>query len=277
MSIRYKELTMIKLSQVKRELDIDNDTYDALVKWLITGVESIWDTLTNRLWADSSHTEILSGKGHKQLFLADYPVTGIDYISTSRKQALLVNNATEFAIATVSITSTGVSASYNGTSTSLTFATYPTIGELADAFTALGNGWSGEAASSLTDVASSFLLPVLGKSCSDGLDLEILSDFLSDFETDLNTGTIHSTGFVRGVNNIQVKYTAGYTEDTCPDWIKQILIRQVSHWYLQATEKRWHVSSMQLGDGGTIAYKNQKMNLLPEFHDLAGVHRRVNV
>jgi len=59
------------------------------------------------------------------------------------------------------------------------------------------------------------------------------------------------------------------------------LIRQVSHWYMQATEKRWHVSSMSLGDGGTISYTQEGMkdeiNLLPDFKNMAGMHRKINV
>lgn len=274
---------MITLTQVKRELDLSGKTYDSLITWLIPAVESVWDEMTNKNWASATHTETFSGTGDREIFLGNSYLTDIVYVSVGETSVIKIQNTSDNAVASVSVTSTGLSLTLNGTSdTSLLFATYTTVATLAAAITALGGGWSGEAYTSQGGWASSNLLQMMGRSCAKSwVDLSIPYEYLEDTIAFANTGKIVSAGFVSGTNNIRVKYVAGYTATTCPDWLKQTLIRQVGHWYMQATEKRWHVSSMQMADGGTISYnkdgKTDEINLLADFKNMADMHRKINV
>ena len=270
---------MITLSHVKAELDITGTKYDPLLGWLIQSIESVWDQLTNKTWANTEHAELHDG--NKNLFLNNYPVTALTNITTSSDQAFKVKNTTTGATASVSVSPTVFTYVLNGTSATLDLTTYTTITTLVAAINAIGNNWIAEAYSNMGSKGSAELLPVMGLSCADGyIDLSIPDDYLEDFTLNADTGQILGV-FPHGFQNIRVKYTAGYTDSTCPIWLKQTLIRQVSHWYLQATEKRWHVSSMQLGDGGTITYnqagKMQEINLLPDFKNMAFMHRNINV
>ena len=273
---------MITLTQVKQELTLKGNDYNDLLAWLITSVESVWDQMTNKVWASTTHNETFSGDGSKCLFVSSPGLTDVTYISVGETDVISVNNTSDNAIASVSVLSTGVKLTLNGSATTLLFADYATMTLLSAAITALGNGWASSVYSEQGGWASSNLLEFMGRNCANNLiDLSIPYEYLEDIYVNADTGEITSYGFVPGINNIRVKYTAGYTVDTCPAWLKQTLIRQVSHWYMQASEKRWHVSSMSLGDGGTISYTQEGMkdeiNLLPDFKNMAGMHRKINV
>ena len=79
-------------------------------------------------------------------------------------------------------------------------------------------------------------------------------------------GTFHE-----GKQSIKIVYTAGYSDDTVPGWLKQILIRQVCHWYKQAEGNRWDHGG-QVTSAGSINYYQLKNNLLPDFMALAERH-----
>jgi hypothetical protein len=274
---------MITLTQVRKELSLTGRDFDSLLTWLIQSIESVWDEMTNKHWASATYTETFSGTGEKYLFLGDFPVTSVVYVSVGETNVISIQNTSDNAVASVSVTSTGLVLVLNGaTDATLLFATYTTVATLAAAITALGSGWSGEAYNSQGGWASSNLLPIMGRSCAkSSVDLSIPYEYLEDIEVDPLIGRILSYGFVPGTNNIRVKYIAGYTTATCPNWLKQTLIRQVAHWYMQASEKRWHVSSMQMADGGTISYnkdgKIDEINLLSDFKNMASMHRKINV
>lgn len=103
----------------------------------------------------------------------------------------------------------------------------------------------------------------------DDPDWEWNSDDLiasTDYTFDTNTGVVYLDGpFLKGRNSIRVIYVAGYSDDDVPDWLKQILVRQVCHWYKQGDRARWDLSSKNTPDGSTTAYKLLVDNLLPDF------------
>jgi len=100
----------------------------------------------------------------------------------------------------------------------------------------------------------------------------------SDYHTNADNGVVVYDGyFYEGDDNIKIVYTAGYTASNVPAWLKQLLVRQACHWFEQAKNKRWHVSSESHPGGGTISYSQLKDNLLPEFMMLAGIHKPVNM
>lgn len=273
---------MITRTQVKRELDISGTTYDALLDFLIESVESVWDQLTNKIWNTGLRLEVLNGSGSNLLFLKHTPITDISYIAVGAVDVLSVQNTSDYAVAFVTVDSSKMYLKLNGSTTSLVLSTHSTMSALASAINALGNGWISEASPTHGGWASSLLIPVTGKSCTKTkLNLAMPDDYLQDFELNSDTGVVVAYSLVPGISNIRVCYTSGYTEDSAPNWLLQSLIRQVGHWYLQATEKRWHVSSITLGEGGTLSYnqggKFNEVNLLPDFINMSNMHRRINV
>jgi hypothetical protein len=84
----------------------------------------------------------------------------------------------------------------------------------------------------------------------------------------------------KGIRNIKVNYTAGYSAtdlvSTFPG-IKQLLVRQAAHWYKQGKEAKWDFSSISTPDGGSIAFSQLKDNLLPDFNAASIRYRRWNV
>lgn len=88
----------------------------------------------------------------------------------------------------------------------------------------------------------------------------------SDYATDLENGIIHYGGyFYRGNQTLKAVYVAGYTAGSVPSWLKELLKRQVCHWYEQSKAKKWAVSSETQPGGGHTSYKALKNNLLPDF------------
>ena len=96
-----------------------------------------------------------------------------------------------------------------------------------------------------------------------------------DYNYDDDSGIVYYDGyFYEGFNNIKVVYEAGYTSATIPKDIKQCLIRQMAHWFKDAKGAEWAKSSVSQPGGGTIAKKELKDNLLPDFVVLAEQYRR---
>ena len=273
---------LITREQVKTELDITGTSLDTLIEFLLTSVESVWDEMTNKTWGETTYSKQYDGTGIGCLCLGQYPVTSITNVTSGFSESFKIKNTTDNATASISISSTGLKLVLNGVSdTTVTFAANTTIADIVTAINALGSNWAAEAYTDMGGKASTELFPVMGKSCADGyVALYVPYLYLEDFSIKEANGIL--TGiFPEGYQNIRVKFTAGYTATTCPIWLKQTLIRQVGHWYLQATEKRWDVSSISLGDGGTISYnkdgKYREVNLLSDFKNMARIHRIMNV
>lgn len=97
----------------------------------------------------------------------------------------------------------------------------------------------------------------------------------ADYTTNLKNGIIHyDGGFYTGNQSIKVVYIAGYTSGAAPDWFKELLKRQICHWYEQSKGKRWAVSTEAQPGGGNISYKALKDNLLPDFVMVAEREKR---
>jgi len=96
----------------------------------------------------------------------------------------------------------------------------------------------------------------------------------SDYTYDSTSGIVYYDGwFFEGFNNVKIIYTAGYSASTLPKSIKQVLIRQVSHWYKDAKGAEWAKSSISQPGGGTIFKKELENNLLPDFIHIAEKYR----
>ena len=97
-----------------------------------------------------------------------------------------------------------------------------------------------------------------------------------DYTCNLDTGVVFYNGvFSEGGNNLKITYIAGYEDADVPAWLKQVLVRQACHWFKQAKDQRWDMSSKaEPAGGGTISYKGLENNLLPDFAMLAEVSKK---
>lgn len=96
-----------------------------------------------------------------------------------------------------------------------------------------------------------------------------------DYRIDYESGIIYFESAVEsGRQAIKVIYTAGYTSGTIPTGLKEVLVRQAAHWFLQAKNKEWAMSSVSLpGGAGTTSYADLEGNLLPDFIMMVNLFR----
>lgn len=99
-----------------------------------------------------------------------------------------------------------------------------------------------------------------------------------DYQVDLERGVIYyNSRFFQSDQNIKVIYTAGYTDSTIPAAVKQILIRQAAHWFKQARNSEWDVSSKaNPGGAGSTSFSTLSANLLPDFVAMVEKEKRVS-
>jgi len=98
-----------------------------------------------------------------------------------------------------------------------------------------------------------------------------------DYTFNSLSGTVHYNGyFYQGSNSVKVVYIAGYSVTTLPKSIKETMIRQVSHWFEQAKNSSWAISSQTDPTGGSSiqAFTQLKDNLLPDFVLIASKYAR---
>lgn len=268
----------ITITDLKSEMGITGAGNDTLLTAMVSMVQSMWDMLTNRTWGETTHAERYNGLG-SILSLKNYPVTSVDYIKCGQEEAIKIGNTGKHSTATVAVTSAGITLTLDGSSSTLTFADYGTMTLLVAAVNALGSGWSATVQGSYGDWKTTELITRYSSDCldSDWIYLYVPKTYLQKYTLDIDSGKLTGS-FPEGEQNIYIKYTAGYTAATVPDWLKQMLIRQASHWYRQAKDQKWDMSSKsEPAGGGTVAFTRLQHNLLPDYWILADMHRRRNV
>ena len=96
-----------------------------------------------------------------------------------------------------------------------------------------------------------------------------------DYAVDLANGIVfYDYTLDYGPQAIKIVYTAGYTAATIPSFIKQVLVRQVAHWWKQADNMTWHIS--EYDQGSAVERFKTEMNMLPEFVKLAERNSRTS-
>lgn len=238
---------LVALSRVKEFLGISASTDDAKLNTIITAVSRGIEQWCDRVFHSASYTHYFDGVDswhQSHLPLRQYPVTEITRVATGRTCALTVKNTstTTNQRATVSLSSTALKlsrvASGSTTNNSLALATYTTITDLANAIIAVGNGWSATVAGNSDDYGkwpSADLKAIQGavnaRSDFGGAELYLYTEELPYFLVNDAQGTLYGS-FPLGFQNIEVKYTAGYT--TIPDDIQQGAVQAVAALYYQS-------------------------------------------
>jgi len=277
-------MALIALADIKTELGIltaetDNDS---LFTAMITGIESIWNSLTNREWESATLTEYHDG-GVRSIFVARPPITALTRVAYGKNELAKIYNSAEQSTASVQVTSTGLVLVLDGVSdATVLFASYTTITTLVAAVNALGNGWLAEVSGDHGSWKSSEILSMYPQNALNRNWVYLCAplEYLYGYEIDTEKGRIyHPGGFPAGYHNIIVNYTGGYVTSgegkNVPGWLTKVLVRQCCHWYRQAKDQRWdHSSKSEPAGGGTVAYTRLKDNLLPDFVLMANYHRK---
>ncbi|HYT92917.1 MAG TPA: hypothetical protein VEL76_29640 [Gemmataceae bacterium] len=206
-----------------------------------------------REFVSQQYDELYNGVNDRRLTLNRFPIISVARVAYSPTTVLrIINTSASNQRATVAVTSTGLSltrvaSGTSSTDTSVTWGTYATLGQVATAVSALGNGWSATVADgAYTNRASADLRAVQGAlnalNVQAYLRMHVME--LSDYEVDANHGWL-----VRGVASLEVQdafndpllptwfggidfwrviYTAGFAtvpedvQEACAEWVAML-------------------------------------------------------
>jgi len=184
-------------------------------------VEDWVENYCHRTFESASYAKYYDGNGGQYIYLNDYPITALTRVATGRRSAIRIKNTADYTTASISVTSTGLIFTKDGTSDStITFADYATISAVVTAINALGSSWSAVIESSdYTSFKSSELVEMFGKSAIDSnwVYLDIPDQAIDDFEVSPARGELYrGMGWPEGYRNIFIEDTAGYSSTTMP-------------------------------------------------------------
>lgn len=249
----------------------DNAVSDptSIVSTIKSSVEAMVQTYCKRTLKSTSYSERYDGDGSTSLVLRQYPVTAISRFALWPIDVIRVANTNTSTNATVSVSSTGVTVTKDGTSNTLAFATYTTFTLLVDAINALGSGWSAALqSSSYASYTSTSLIEKMGMYCLNTTWAYLQMPYdrgESYFDIDSASGIIYlnsfrnfdgnwkKNGFPIGTRNIFIDYTAGYS--TIPDDLK-LAVKIIVKWiYQKRSDESFGVTNF--GSGGiSVSFEN---------------------
>ena len=201
----------------------------------------------------TAYREYRDGHGGRNLWLNNYPVTGVDFASTDRDDAFAIAyDATDASYATVEVTTSELKLRTRvdgvlSTST-LTLSDYATLSALETAVEAV-TGWSVSIPSSYTSYAPTSLCPTPALRVNDSvIDLEVPDEGEVWYELKGETGRLYNPyGWPRGVNNVYIEYTAGYARADMPEPIRSACMELVALMY-RLSEKDPTLKSETIGE-----------------------------
>lgn len=254
---------IVELKDVLKFLDLESIEYsDKNLELIRDSVEDwVQDIYCRRKLVTTSYRERYDGSGDEYLILDNYPVTEVAMLSVGMQEVIRVKNTNAGAYASVSVSSTGMTLNKDGTSTSLTFATYPTMTTLVGAINAQ-SGWSAVLSmSTYGSYPSNLLVEKMGLQCIDsaevGLEMPQVGEY--DFEVDAKRGMIYSPfGFPSGVQNIYINYTAGYTSTTMPNDLKLAVLIIIKNIYQSRSEESFGMTGYSVS-GISVSFEQEAM------------------
>jgi len=226
----------------------------AIVDVIHDSVEDFVKYYCRRIFDSTTYSkEKYDGTGYNILHLKNYPVTALTRVAIGTSDVIRITNTSKYTRASVSVTSTGIILSKDGSDDStILFANYATISLVVAAINAIGSGWSAEVTSSTyNSFASSELITKFGLNCiqNNYVNLKIPYEGAEDyFDVDENYGIVinNSRSFPKGKQNIFVDYTAGYS--TMPDDLQLAVKILVKFWYQRWSEETFGTETFSLGD-----------------------------
>jgi hypothetical protein len=231
----------------------ENTTINALITACSRAIEK-W---CRRDFVQTVYDELYSGNGDRRLFLRHYPLNSVQSVRYRPSTVLkVINNDTATnQQARVQATATGftltrVASGVSTSDTSVTYASYVTLGAVAAAITALGNGWSAQVAGDANNYgnwpSADLYVPNSANQLQGALtargqfaELKMHTEELAGFQWDARHGwllraipytdpeLLHPEDLIWpvGINNFRVQYTAGYAtvpedvQEACAMWV----------------------------------------------------------
>ena len=239
--------------------DVEAGDPTELVEIIHPAVEKWIKKYCNREFESTSYRERYNGTGSSELILRQYPVISLSRLSLWPLDVIRVKNTNTTTNATVSVSSTAVTLTRDGSSSTVLFADYATFTLLAAAISAV-SGWSAEVVSSSYDnYKSTELIERMGLYCLESNWAYLQMPYNRgeiDFDVDSETGIINlyrysfddSSGFPVGIRNIFVDYVAGYATADMPTDIQLAVKILVKYMYQRVKEESLGFSSYRLGD-----------------------------
>lgn len=241
------------VAHVKTYTGITTSDDDDLLTALIARATSMIYAFCGRTLLSATYRERYDGTGDRDLWLNETPITAITMVSLGLDDLISVQNTNSDAYnAHASVDTTNlelvVQGGTNDGTDTLTLADY-TATQLVAAINALGTGWAAVLLISDDGVwESAELLPIAGLNAFDSAIAYLIKPQrpASGYRFEAKPGRLHTTSIMpEGVQNITVKYTAGYA--TTPADLEQITIDVVNTYYL-SRERDTTVMEEKLGD-----------------------------
>jgi len=253
---------LTSLAEVKRYLRLTSATYDTVLTEMINAVTNRIEREAGRQFKARDYREWVNGDHQVRVVLRQHPVISVDRVAHGQINVLSATysgtgirahaQATETAIVLKSISTTGVT-----TTSTLTYATYPTTSQMADAISAVA-GWTG---ANILDCLTADLYPLGGQDAKGRTVFFTAPDVdTEDYWVDRANGIISWTGHPdtyhypfdsrvlmppRGFQNLLIQYRAGY--ETIPDDLN-MLCRELVAQCWQTSKTNGAIQSESLGD-----------------------------
>lgn len=215
-------MNITALDDVKLLLGITSYDYDLELEYLRLAIESAVQRYCQKDFESTTYTnELYDGTGSEYLQLYKSPIISISRVSIDREEAIKIKNvATDATSATILVDDSGITLTVSGGSmtgtNTLAFATYTTLLSLVNQINTLSatRGWQAEVYDSdqnsykTTNLMSQFL----GCNDREWVYIQMAGESLDNIYMYKNDGIIkYEGGFPKGVQNIAVTYTAGYS------------------------------------------------------------------
>ncbi len=285
------------ITSVRAKYDINQSSFtateDSTINALVTAVSKAVRRYCKREFDSQQFDELYNGTDDRRLALRQFPILSVARVAYGPAAALRVTNTgAANQRATVAVTATGLSltrvaSGTSSTDTSVTWATYPTLSQVAAAVNALGNGWGATVADG--NRAAADLRAPQGALNAMNVQAPLLlhSQELSGYDIDANRGWLIRgplaaeikdafndplmPAWFGGINFWRVVYTAGYAtvpddvQEACAQWVAALFWQTkrdpgLSHESIPGAVARTPLGTMPPGVKALLApYRDHKI------------------
>ena len=237
---------LTSLANLKSYLGITSSSDDTILEKSIDRASDIAERYMGRKILSRAYVEWRDTYGQERIRLFQYPASIIRFVGIGYNAAITVG-ATNPLDPAVSVTVSDSAiilyrqvAAGTETTTTLTFATYPTTALMATAINAT-TGFSG---SVVLDLPSRYIRRMSGRTLRNAtVNLEAPDQAMEDYLADLDTGVVYGRQLT-GYRSVLIDYTAGYA--TTPDDIEQAVL-MIAASLFQGRKRDPNIASESLG------------------------------
>jgi hypothetical protein len=212
---------------------------DTTLAALVTACSKAIKKFCRREFDSQTFDELYHGQGQEKLLLRQFPLLGVSRVAYDPVSVLRVQNSSASnQRATVAVTSSGltlvrVASGTVTTDTSITWAGNATLGAVATAITALGNGWSAAVVDArYSSHASADLRALQGALNAKDVEANLVlhASELSSYDFDFGLGALlrPDETWTGGPNYWRIIYSAGYAtvpedvQEACAQWVASL-------------------------------------------------------